>query len=494
VAPIGIGVVHNRVLSQVNERICDMLGYSAEELEGRSARLLYPSDEEFEFVGREKYLQIKERGTGSVETRWQRKNGDLIDVLLSSTPLDPADWSKGVTFTALDITAGKQAEQERVRLEDRLRQAQKMEAIGTLAGGIAHDFNNILAAIIGFAELARIVSDGNAEARDHLDEVLKASFRARDLVRQILTFSRRTESEFAPIDVHLIVREALKLLRASLPSTIELRHAVGRPGRVLGDPTQIHQIVMNLCTNAYQAMPEGGTLEVSLEQIRIDESQVAELRPLEAGPCLKLSVHDTGHGIDQAIMHRIFDPYFTTKEKTKGTGLGLAVVHGAVKAHKGAIRVTSRLGEGTTFDVLLPLVDSAPPTYSDPKRTAPRGTEHILFIDDEPSIEALGRQIFETLGYRVTTSRDPADALTRFKATPQEFDLVITDMTMPGMTGDRMALEMMRTRPGLPVIVCTGYNEHIDPQRARELGIGALVMKPFLKDDLAALVRNLLDR
>jgi CheY-like chemotaxis protein len=205
-------------------------------------------------------------------------------------------------------------------------------------------------------------------------------------------------------------------------------------------------------------------------------------------------VRDTGHGIDPAIMHRIFDPYFSTKDKTKGTGLGLAVVHGAVKAHKGAIRVTSRLGEGTTFDVLLPLVDHAAPTHPDPTRTAPRGNEHILFVDDEPSIEALGRQIFEALGYRVTTCRDPADALTRFKATPQEFNLVITDMTMPGMTGDRMALEMMRTRPGLPVIVCTGFNEHIDPHRAREIGIGALVMKPFLKDDLAAIVRNLLDR
>ena len=494
VAPVGIGVVHNRVLSQVNERLCDMLGYSAEELEGRSARILYPSDEDFEFVGREKYLQIKARGTGSVETRWQRKKGEIIDVLLSSTPLDPADWSKGVTFTALDITASKQSEHERLRLEDRLRQAQKMEAIGTLAGGIAHDFNNILAAIIGFAELARIVSEGNAEARDHMTEVLRASFRARDLVRQILTFSRRTESEFAPVDVHLIVKEALKLLRATLPSTIELRHAVGNPGLVLGDPTQIHQIVMNLCANAYQAMPQGGTLEVTLAEASIDASEAAELRPIAPGPCLKLSVHDTGHGIDPAIMNRIFDPYFTTKEKTKGTGLGLAVVHGAVKAHKGAIRVSSRLREGTTFDVLLPLVDHAAPTQPDTGRTAPRGSEHILFVDDEPSIEALGRHMLEAFGYRVTTSRDPAEALERFRAAPGDFDLVITDMTMPGMTGDRLALELLRIRPALPVVVCTGYNEHIDSERARALGIGALVMKPFLKDDLADLVRALLDR
>ena len=299
VAPIGIGVVHNRVLSQVNERICDMLGYSAEELEGRSARILYPSDEEYEFVGREKYLQItSQEGRGRSRPAGSGKRESIIDVLLSSTPLDPADWSKGVTFTALDITASKQSEHERLRLEDRLRQAQKMEAIGTLAGGIAHDFNNILAAIIGFAELAKIVSEGNAEARDHMTEVLKASFRARDLVRQILTFSRRTESEFAPVDVHLIVKEALKLLRATLPSTIELRHAVGNPGLVLGDPTQIHQIVMNLCANAYQAMPQGGTLEVTLAEACIDASEASELRPMAPGPYLKLSVHDTGHGID----------------------------------------------------------------------------------------------------------------------------------------------------------------------------------------------------
>ena len=268
VAPIGIGVVHNRVLSQVNERICDMLGYSAEELEGRSARILYPSDEEFEFVGREKYLQINARGTGSVETRWQRKKGEIIDVLLSSTPLDPSDWSKGVTFTALDITASKQSEHERLRLEDRLRQAQKMEAIGTLAGGIAHDFNNILAAIIGYAELADDRgSRATAKRRANLAEVLKASFRARDLVRQILTFSRQTEPEFAPVDVHLIVKEALETAaRLAAVHDRDRARIVDSTGLVLGDPTQIHQVVMNLCTNAYQAMPQGGALEVTLSE------------------------------------------------------------------------------------------------------------------------------------------------------------------------------------------------------------------------------------
>ena len=290
VAPIGIGVVHNRVITQVNDRICGMLGYAAEELVGSSARVFYPTDEDFELVGREKYLQIQARGTGSVETRWQRKDGGIIDVLLSSTPLDPSDWSRGVTFTALDITASKQAEQERVRLENRLRQAQKMEAIGTLAGGIAHDFNNILAAIIGFTELAKIGAQGNGETTANLTEVLKASFRARDLVRQILAFSRQTETEFGPIQIQLIAKEALKLLRASLPSTIQVRQDLDSKGLVLGDSTQIHQVVMNLCTNAYQAMHErGGVLEVSLAETRIGASPPPDLKSSTAGALLEVA-------------------------------------------------------------------------------------------------------------------------------------------------------------------------------------------------------------
>ncbi len=380
-APDGMGAGYERILGRVNDRMCEMLGYDAQELTGKSARLLYPTDEDFDYVGREKYIQIREKGTGSVETRWRRKDGTAIDVLLTSTPIDPSDLSRGVTFTALDITESKRAEQERRSLEERLRQAQKMEAIGTLAGGIAHDFNNILAAIIGFAELARMEASGQAELLSSLSGVLKASFRARDLVRQILTFSRQAEAEFIPVQAHLIVKETIKLLRASLPATIHVRQSITSHATIMGDPIQIQQVVMNLCTNAYHAMrEEGGDLDVGLSEVLVDGCLQPELQDLRPGRHLRLSVRDTGPGIDPGVIQRIFDPYFTTKEKTKGTGLGLAVVHGVVNSHKGAIQVSSRLGAGTTFDVYFPIVDEAVERASPEKEAAVAGgRERILF-------------------------------------------------------------------------------------------------------------------
>lgn len=494
-APVGIGMVADRVLRQVNDYICEMTGYSRNELVDQNARILYPTREEYERVGREKYALIREQGTGSIETCWQRKDGKVIDVLLSSTPLDPADWSIGVTFTALDITERKRAERERVSLEEKLRISQKMEAIGTLAGGIAHDFNNILSAIIGFAELADIDTRRESPVASSLAQILKAAFRARDLVRQILMFSRQSEVQFGPLQVNLIIKETLKLLRASLPATIQVRQDLGDCGKILGDPTQVHQVVMNLCTNAYHAMgAEGGLLDISLASVDIDAGHLVQGETLQPGQYLKLSVRDTGHGIDPEILHRIFEPYYTTREKGAGTGLGLAVVHGIVKNHRGAIQASSQVGVGSTFDVYFPKVeDYSVESEAEPEEPVRGGNECILFVDDEPALEELGGRLLSGLGYEVVTRSSAWEALQLFKAKTMAFDLVITDMTMPQLTGEKLALEILRIRPEMPIILCTGFSEQINNERARSLGIRALVMKPFLKNEMARTIRRVLD-
>ena len=494
-APVGIGMVTDRVLRQVNDYICEMTGYSRNELVDQNARILYPTREEYERVGREKYVLIREQGTGSIETCWQRKDGKVIDVLLSSTPLDPADWSIGVTFTALDITERKRAERERASLEEKLRISQKMEAIGTLAGGIAHDFNNILSAIIGYAELADIDTRRESPVASSLAQILKAAFRARDLVRQILMFSRQSEVQFGPLQVNLIIKETLKLLRASLPATIQVRQDLGDRGKILGDPTQVHQVVMNLCTNAYQAMSaEGGLLDISLSSVDINAGHLVQGETLQPGQYLKLSVRDTGHGIEPEILHRIFEPYYTTREKGAGTGLGLAVVHGIVKNHHGAIQASSQVGVGSTFDVYFPKVeDYSVESEAEPEEPVRGGNECILFVDDEPALEELGGRLLSGLGYEVVTRSSAWEALQLFKAKTMAFDLVITDMTMPQLTGEKLALEILRIRPEMPIILCTGFSEQINNERARSLGIRALVMKPFLKNEMARTIRRVLD-
>ena len=380
-------------------------------------------------------------------------------------------------------------------MEERLRRAQKLESIGNLAGGIAHDFNNLLFPIIGMAELLMEDLPPGSPEHENAQEIFKAGKRGSDLVRQILAFSRQTEHKMLPIRLQPIVKEVLKLLRASIPANIEITKQIDSGcGRIMADPTQIHQIAMNLITNAYHALEKsGGTITVTLSETSARGEDMFDNR-LEPGGYARLRISDNGCGIDPAIMDLIFEPYFTTKDKGKGTGLGLATAYGITREHKGDIKVYSTPGIGTTFDVYLPLMET-PATSELPEKSAElqRGLERILLVDDEAAVVGIEKQMLERLGYRVTERTSSSDALKAFAAHPGDFDLVISDMTMPNMTGDQLARQLIAMRPDIPIIICTGFSEHINQHKASTMGIKGLLMKPIVKSELAKMVRKVLD-
>jgi PAS domain S-box-containing protein len=392
-----------------------------------------------------------------------------------------------------DITERTLAEEEKIKLESQLRQFQKMEAIGTLAGGIAHDFNNILSIIFGFNGLAMMENDAEKRNR-YLEELQRGAERAKELVMQILAFSRKAEQQKYPLQVSPIIKEALKMLRASIPATIAIKQNIVSTGMVLADPIQIHQVIMNLCTNAYQAMREtGGTLAVALKEVEIgpEEYGYANLTP---GSYLKIEVSDTGCGVDPEIQEKIFEPYFTTKKPGEGTGLGLAVVHGIVKSHNGHITLYSEPGKGTSFHVYLPLTEEKGaelPVKETIADLTGKG-ERILFVDDEAQICAFAEQIFSKHGYQMTTFVNGVQALAEFQSHPGQFDLVITDMTMPQMTGAELAQKIFAIRPDIPIILCTGQSELINREKALALGVCAYLNKPVLQHDFLSAVRKAL--
>jgi signal transduction histidine kinase/CheY-like chemotaxis protein len=397
---------------------------------------------------------------------------------------------------AMDITDLTRIQEEKLHLETQLRQAHKMEAIGTLAGGIAHDFNNILAAILGYSEIALEDCIGQPPIDGYLAEILKAANRAKDLTQQILTFSRKAEIAPKPVRLSNIVREAVKLLRASIPVTITIREELHSNAMVMADPTQLHQVVMNLATNAAHAMEKsGGVLTITLADVELDLNQDTLIGLGGTRWFLQLTVADTGQGIDDALQERIFDPYFTTKPKGKGTGMGLSVVHGIVKNCGGDIRVESAPGHGAVFRIYLP----AQNTVSRPLAKAPvpesiaGHQEAILVVDDEPQIAHVMQLMLESLGYRVTAYTSSREALQVFRDSPQAFDMVITDMTMPELTGEELARSVLEKRPDIPVILCTGFNEHMNEERARHIGVRRLIYKPIVRNTLADIVRNALD-
>jgi PAS domain S-box-containing protein len=395
-----------------------------------------------------------------------------------------------------------QEHKERRRAENRLQQVQKLEAIGSLAGGIAHDFNNILSAILGYAQLAMDRLPADSPVLADLEQVYKGGERAKDLVMQILAFSRPQEQDAAPIQIGPIIKEVLKFLKSTLPSSIEIRQqVVPDPGIILADPTRIHQILMNLCTNAAHAMDNtGGILTVALSSITLDSAMTPDtgmttaLSDLVPGKYLRLTVGDTGQGIAPDILPRIFDPYFTTKRRGEGTGMGLATVHGIIKSYGGGITVSSAPGKGTTFHVYFPVIDG--PAEPAPEKQAPaaaaRNDACILFVDDEPPIARLGKQLLEHLGYTAEACTDPLEALALVKSGPDRFDLVITDLTMPGMKGDQLAGELTKIRPDLPVILCSGFSMNMTGKMMAESGIKAFIMKPLIKNKLAAVIQQVM--
>lgn len=436
------------------------------------------------------------QGAGDFETQIAVKGGKHVPYYIncSRTQLDNEIY---IVAVGMDISERIRQQEERQILQTQLSQARKMESVGTLAGGIAHDFNNILTPIVGFTELALDDIPSESSAYSNLSNVIKAADRARDLVQQILTFSRQTEQKRVPMNPQPIITETIKLLRSSIPKSIEINTSIDKNcGNVLSDPSQIHQIIMNLCTNAFHAMEKtGGRIDISLSNAILTPEAVRNDPNMKVGDFVKLMVRDTGHGIEPAILDKIFEPYFTTKDPGKGTGLGLSLVHGIVQIHGGFITVDSRIGKGTSFSLYLPKIDADKP---EPAGIAdgviPGGNESILLVDDEEQILIMMRQLLERLGYKVTAISSSTEALMIFSAAPGDFDLVITDMTMPKISGVDLAYEMMKIRKDTPVILYSGFNDMSLESKAKALGIREIVMKPVTKASIAEAIRRTLGK
>ncbi|BBO70013.1 histidine kinase [Desulfosarcina alkanivorans] len=611
-APVGIGMVVNRVITKANHRLCEMIGFPEEELLNQGTRMLYPSDEDFEYVGREKYRQIKKRGTGTVETRWQRKDGRVMDVLLSSTPLNPDVWAQGVTFTALDITERKLAERrlndseerfrtlveecplgisligkdgryqyinpqftemfgyaiddvptgrqwfekafpdpscrrkalstwihdqnqfasgearprtysvtakdgslreilfrpvtlnnrnqfviyeditERTRLEKKLQQAEKMEAIGTLAGGVAHDFNNILMGIIGRTSLMMAETDVPPAYGEHLSGIEEYVKSASDLTRQLLGFARGGKYQLKTIDMNQLVEQSARMFGRTRKE-INLHVDADDPlNRVEADPRQVEQVLLNLYVNAWQAMPGGGDLYLKTENVNLAEKDVQPYN-VKPGRFIRVSITDTGIGMAEDTVHKIFEPFFTTKERGRGTGLGLASAYGIVSNHGGFIAVTSQVGRGTTFNLHFPATTKPIVEVKAPPVPKAAGTETILLVDDEEMVRNVGGQMLRKLGYTVFTVPSGEAAVAMVAQKEPVFDLVILDMIMPGMNGGEAYDRLKQLDAGLKVLLSSGYS--IDGQAADILsrGCNGFIQKPFGMNTLSAAAREILD-
>ena len=476
-------------IQYVNPAFEALTGYSREEAIGQNPSILSSGKHEQRFFTK-MWTELKQGNVWKGRLVNRTKDGSLFE---EEATISPVKNNEGqiTNFVAVKRDVSKE-----VSLEKQLRQAMKMEAIGTLAGGIAHDFNNILTGMIGYTEIARELLSADDPVKKDLEQVLIAGARAADLVKQILTFSRQGEEKLKPLNAQIVIKEVLKLVRSSFPTTITLHaHIDPSCGMILADPIQVHQVLMNLCTNAKHAIGDAiGTLNISLTQIDLSTPEsIADCPQLERGTYLDLEINDTGYGMDGLTMAKIFDPFFTTKQIGEGTGLGLSVVHGIIKQHQGEITVSSIVGQGTTFHIYLPVIDER---VAEKKQInteiIPGGNERILLVDDELVIVHVLERVLKNLGYTVTVCSSSIEALHCYTNNPDIFDLVITDMTMPEMTGTDLARELLILRPELPIILCTGFSEAIDESRAKSLGIREYISKPVDTLNLAKAIRKVL--
>ena len=483
---VGFYIIQNGFFKYVNPKFADIFGYTVDEcLDGMHFRQIVHPDDLATIQE-----QVRKPENGEIESvqytfRGVKKNGEIIHVSIYGSSLNYQGRAEAIG-TILDIT-------NKLLAEERIAQAQKIESIGNLAGGIAHDFNNILSSIIGFTEFALGEAPKGSQLEDSLQEVYTAGIRAKDLVKQILAFARQSDEKLVPVQPSSIAKEVLKFVRSTIPTSIQIKQDIQSNAMIMGNATQVHQVLMNLITNAAYAMEDsGGVLDLQLKEVHVETENA--IIGLKSGDYVEIKVSDTGVGIAPDIIGSIFEPYFTTKGPGEGSGLGLALVYGIVESYGGRIAVDSQLGTGTTFTIYLPVLKSRSAFRENSPGQLPFGTERILLVDDEAPIAKMGSRILESLGYQVTTRTSSVEALELFKAKSADFDLVVTDMTMPNMTGDRMAVELMKIRPDIPIILCTGYSKKISDESAAEIGIMALAYKPVVKADLAKTVRKVLDK
>ncbi len=493
-APTGIGIVAERHLVEVNDRVCSMTGYSRAELVGRNSRVLYPTDEEWAWVGREKYEQIRRTGLGTVETRWLRKDGAVIDVLLSSSPIDLEDWAKGVTFTALDITERKREGAERDRLREQLAQAQKMESIGRLAGGIAHDFNNMLQAILGNVTIALDDVGVAPRQRESLLEIQAAAVRSADLTRQLLAFARKQTVAPQVLDLNVVIAGMLKMLQRLLGERIALDwHPTGSVRHVRVDPGQIDQVLANLVVNARDAIDGQGRIAIEITSVNVAASSAHPERP--PGEFVCLSVRDDGCGMDGETARHAFEPFFTTKGPGRGTGLGLATVYGIAVQNGGFVDVESSPGQGTIVRVYFPLAAEDDTSGSEPlsSPSVAAGTETLLVVEDEALVLRLVRSALTRSGYTVLPASTPGEALALMAGQTAPVHLVITDVVLPEMNGRELLDRLRVLRPGLRCLFVSGYtSDIIAKEGVLDAGVHFL-QKPFHLSALVERVRQVLD-